>query len=213
MAKDPAFLFYPADFLTGCADLTMEERGQYITLLCLQHQKGHLTTKMIQLCCGNAAADVLHKFSIDENGCYYNERLELEIAKRVQHSEKQRNRAIDGWKKRKDNQSHGIATALPLENENINVDVNTTNKSAEEIFKLACAHITEQKQFWLYCYKITRIPEPELRQKWAAFAELREVVEDFKTAKELKEHFINWLKKQPVTNTNPLRQPVKKQLR
>tara|TARA_R110002050_G_scaffold268962_1_gene411152 strand:- start:225 stop:347 length:123 start_codon:yes stop_codon:yes gene_type:complete len=33
-AKAPAFQLYAQDFLTGVMDLTMEERGVYITLLC-----------------------------------------------------------------------------------------------------------------------------------------------------------------------------------
>ena len=45
--KDPAFVFYTGDFLTGVIDMTMEERGQYITLLCLQHQKGHFSKKTL----------------------------------------------------------------------------------------------------------------------------------------------------------------------
>ena len=101
----------------------MEERGQYITLLCIQHQKGHLTEKMIRLSCGNAAADVLAKFDIDEHGNFYSKRLDIEIQKRREHSEKQRQRAIDGWEKRKkETQATASptanATALPLENEN-----------------------------------------------------------------------------------------------
>lgn len=119
MAKDPAFLFYTNDFLTGIADLTMEERGQYITLLCLQHQKGHLTNKMIRLCVGNATADVMQKFIKDADGNYYNERLDVEIAKRAEHSVKQRERAIEGWKKRN---ATANATALPLENANENIN-------------------------------------------------------------------------------------------
>lgn len=117
MAKDPAFLFYSSDFLTGVQDLTFEERGQYITLLCIEHQKGRLSDKLIKLSVGNATADVMAKFKQDDNGLYYNSRLEEETDKRKQHSEKQRVRAIEGWKKRKDNKSHGIATAMPLENE------------------------------------------------------------------------------------------------
>jgi hypothetical protein len=124
MAQDPAFLFYSSDFLSGVQDLTMEERGQYITLLCLQHQKGHLTEKMIRLCCGNATADVLAKFRQDENGLFFNERLKIEVGKRKAHAEKQRTRAIDGWKKRKnqisDTDATAYATAMPLENENRN---------------------------------------------------------------------------------------------
>ncbi len=137
MAKDPAFLFYSSDFLSGIADLTMDERGQYITLLCLQHQKGHLTEKMIRLCCGNAAADVLAKFKKDENGLYFNERLDIEIKKRESHGEKQRQRAIDGWKKRKESnieeikQSHGKAAAMPLEDENENEDINENRNRIE----------------------------------------------------------------------------------
>ena len=72
MTKDPAFLFYSSDFLTGVSDLTMEERGQYITLLCLQHQKGHLSKKAINIATANATADVLAKFDIDNNGNYFN---------------------------------------------------------------------------------------------------------------------------------------------
>lgn len=121
--KDPAFLFYSSDFLSGVQDLTMEERGQYITLLCIQHQKGHLTEKMIRLSCGNATEDVLAKFEQDENGNFFSKRLEIEIQKRREHSEKQRQRAIDGWEKRKkETQATASptanATALPLENGN-----------------------------------------------------------------------------------------------
>jgi uncharacterized protein YdaU (DUF1376 family) len=127
MAKDPAFLFYSNDFLTGVQDLTMEERGQYITLLCLQHQKGHLTDKIIRLTChGNAAADVLAKFKVDSDGLFFNSRLEIETEKRKVHSEKQSQRAKDGWDKRK-SESRGnavaYAVAMPLENENENEDV------------------------------------------------------------------------------------------
>jgi hypothetical protein len=106
----------------------MEERGQYITLLCLQHQKGHLTEKMIRLCCGNATADVLAKFRQDDAGLFFNQRLEVEVGKRKAHAEKQRTRAIDGWKKRKNPNydtdatasTTAYATAMPLENENEN---------------------------------------------------------------------------------------------
>jgi len=125
MSKDPAFLFYSSDFLTGVSDLTMEERGQFITLMCLQHQKGHLTKKVMQLQChGIPTADVLAKFRIDENGLYYNERVEQEREKRAAHSLKQRENALKRWNKDKSSTkktlSHGNAMAMPLENENEN---------------------------------------------------------------------------------------------
>lgn len=123
MAKDPAFLFYSSDFLAGVQDLTMEERGQYITLLCLQHQKGHLSDKIISLAVADAAADVMAKFRHDPAGLWYNVRLDEEIEKRKVHTQKQQERAINGWKKRKNDaaaQAAADAAALPLEDENEN---------------------------------------------------------------------------------------------
>ena len=117
MAKDPAFLFYSSDFITGASDLTMEERGQYITLLCLHHQKGRLTKKLIEIAISNVSKDVMAKFIKDKKGLFFNKRLEEEAEKRRKHSEKQRQRAKDGWKKRK---AVADAMALPLENENEN---------------------------------------------------------------------------------------------
>ena len=69
--KDPAILFYTGDFLNGCTDLTFEERGQYITLLCLQHQKGHLSEKTIRLSVGSVSVDVMAKFLKDETGLFF----------------------------------------------------------------------------------------------------------------------------------------------
>lgn len=127
--KDPAFLFYPADFIVGCADLTMEERGQYITLMCLQHQKGRLNKRTIDLSIPNISQYVLDKFDIDENGLYYNKRLEAEITKRQKYCEALSQNAKSGWEKRNAN-ANAIAyanaeqTHMQGENENINENIN-----------------------------------------------------------------------------------------
>jgi len=132
MGKDPAFLFYSKDFLTGVSDLTFEERGQYITLLAIQHQKGTLTKKVIDITVPNVSDDVIAKFVVDKDGNYYNERLRLEAKKRKDHSEKQKERAIKGWEKRKSQTdatalTTADATALPLVNGDVNEDVNTNS--------------------------------------------------------------------------------------
>ena len=80
MAKDPAVLFYTADFLVGTYGFTMQERGEYITLLCLQHQQGHLSEDTVRSIASSAA--VVDKFLRDPHGRYYNERLDLEKIKR-----------------------------------------------------------------------------------------------------------------------------------
>lgn len=83
--KDPAFLFYASDFITGVSDLTMEERGQYITMLCIQHQKGYVSSKWLSINLPDASTDVLSKFTIDADGNYYQERLSEEIFKREKY--------------------------------------------------------------------------------------------------------------------------------
>jgi uncharacterized protein YdaU (DUF1376 family) len=47
--KDPAFLFYPKDWLEGTAEMHPNEKGVYIDLLCYQHQKGDLPTDTSKL--------------------------------------------------------------------------------------------------------------------------------------------------------------------
>lgn len=104
MGKDPAILFYSSDFLSGVTDLTMEERGQYITLLCLQHQKGNLSEKTIRLSVGSVSVDVMSKFLRDENGNYYNLRLKNEIEKRMKFVESRINNGkLGGRPKEKKN--------------------------------------------------------------------------------------------------------------
>lgn len=88
--KDPAILFYTSDFLNGCACLTLEERGQYITMLCLQHQLGHLSEKVIKINVGNISDDVMRKFQQDENGLYFQKRMDDEINKRKGFTESRR---------------------------------------------------------------------------------------------------------------------------
>ena len=130
MAKDPAFLFYSSDFLNGVADLTMEERGQFITLLCLQHQKGTLTDKTIRLSLGSVSVDVLSKFLKDKDGNFYNERLSEEIEKRIQFTESRRNNGSKGGRPKNNTKPLGLAKHNLMEdvNENENEDINI-NKS------------------------------------------------------------------------------------
>lgn len=89
MAKDPAVLFYTSDFLSETVLMSDEEIGQYIKLLCIQHQKGMLTEKDIKKICTND--DVLAKFERKPDGTYVNIRLDEEIARRKAYSESRRN--------------------------------------------------------------------------------------------------------------------------
>ena len=94
--NDPAVLFYTSDFLTGVIDMTMEERGQYITLLCYQHQKGHIKEETIRLLVGYASVNVMKHFQQDKDGLYFNERMEIETEKRHNFTESRRNNGKKG---------------------------------------------------------------------------------------------------------------------
>lgn len=120
--KDPAFLFYPESFLVGVMDMTDEEVGQYIKLMCRQHQKGHLPTAVIE----KASDAVREKFVQDADGRWYNERLELEIQKRAKWTASRR-KNLEGKKhdsepkpaKKKETVADWIAEVVPAELRNV----------------------------------------------------------------------------------------------
>ena len=88
--KDPAFLMYPEKFLAGTFFMTDEQVGRYITLLCLQHQKGHLTTEQMGKVLHDDDVEVFEKFIQDSEGKWYNVRLDQVIIEREEFAERQR---------------------------------------------------------------------------------------------------------------------------
>ncbi len=82
MAKDPAFLFYPNDYLGGTMGMTFEQKGAYMDLLMLQFNRGHMTKHMMGQVVGHLLDELLVKFEIDDEGLYFNRRLEEEQKKR-----------------------------------------------------------------------------------------------------------------------------------
>lgn len=91
MSKDPAFLFYPADFQIGTEDMTDEQVGKYIRLMCRQHLRGHIAEEHMLKICGTYDKDIYDKFIQDESGLFYNPRLEAESEKRRKYSESRSN--------------------------------------------------------------------------------------------------------------------------
>lgn len=90
MSKDPALLFYPADFMIGTAFFTMEERGQYISLLCYQHQIGHLSETDMLTVTGTRNEKIFSKFVKDDKGLYYNPKMDNEKERRKSFCESRR---------------------------------------------------------------------------------------------------------------------------
>lgn len=93
MAKDPAFLFYPGDWLGGTMGMTFEEKGAYMELLIFQFNRGAFKEKtaMSILQGKKELWETLNiKFIQDENGCYFNEKLKMEQEKRKAYTESRR---------------------------------------------------------------------------------------------------------------------------
>lgn len=88
MAKDPAFLFYPGDYVAGTMHLDFECKGAYMDLLMLQFQKGHMTIHMIKQVLGHKYEHIWSHISdkfLEKDGNYWNERLRVEKEKRVKY--------------------------------------------------------------------------------------------------------------------------------
>lgn len=98
MAKDPAVLFYTQDFLVGTMTMTYEQKGKYITLLCLQHQKGKLTLKDLQSILNEEDVEIAEKFIKESDGFYYNQKLKFESERRKSYSESRRKNLMNKHK-------------------------------------------------------------------------------------------------------------------
>lgn len=144
--KDPAFLFYSSDFLSGTMLMSDEEIGQYIKLLCLQHQKGHLKEKDMLNICKRQNEEIFSKFKKDKEGNYYNERLEEEINRRKAYSESRRNnrkkkileeQKEETYEEDMKNICNSYEEHMGTENENetINKNINNKTKNKQKKFK------------------------------------------------------------------------------
>jgi uncharacterized protein YdaU (DUF1376 family) len=104
-AKTPAFQFYAENFLGGTADMSAEEVGIYIRLLCHQWHRGGLPDddkKLLLLSGGKRAAltEVKKKFFPDEDGLLKNRRLEATREEQKRYREAKSIAGKSGNKKR-----------------------------------------------------------------------------------------------------------------
>lgn len=95
--RSPAFQFYADDFLAGTLDLSQEEVGAYVRLLCHQWNRGSIpveTEKQQRLAGGSVSVDVLAKFRLVDGCGLVNDRLEKERAKQAEFRQKQREKGL-----------------------------------------------------------------------------------------------------------------------
>jgi len=197
MAKDPAFLFYSADFIVGTYEMTDEQVGRYIRLMCLQHQKGHLSESVVlSVMGGEIDKEVIGKLKRDDDGLYYNERLDEETNKRRKYSESRaKNRKGGAVSKSHDNHMSNICNSYDehMVNENENVNVNETDK---KIVKVKHKHGE---------YNNVLLTDEQLQKLKNEFADWQQRIERLSeymasTGKSYKDHLATiraWARKEP----------------
>lgn len=117
MAKPPAFLFYPNDWIGGTMGMTFEEKGAYVELLILQFNRGHMTERMIRQTVGQHWDKVKDKFRQDDKKLWYNARLELEKSKRENYVKTRNNNKL-GKNQYEQNDLGHMTSHMENENEN-----------------------------------------------------------------------------------------------
>lgn len=194
---DPAFLFYPGDWLGGTYTLSRFLKGAYMDILVAQFNSGPLSLEEIKTVLGSdfgqAWPALQKKFQQTSDGLFFNKRLELEKQRRHEYS-KSRSLNRKGRKKGKpslepppgpshdtgesgDSRSRGII--LPF-NE-LHSEILGSESWIEQTaihFRISKAHCTDRLTEFL----------SELKLK-----------DDYhKPIQEVRSHFIHWYKKQPA---------------
>ncbi len=235
--KDPAFLFYSKDWLSGCQFMDMAERGVYITLLAAQHQNGRLDPKRVGFLLGfgwDMVSDIVKsKFETDDDGFVFNVRLEEEIQKRAQHSEKQRENGKKGGRPRQNKNPNETQTESQTEpkkkplgnvNENVNVNENNGVENFEKNFPHYTTRIEEEQaepqqvnhaeffeqsiedELWLEgVMRYAGLDSIKKVQSYmTTYYEMLNVIgKQHPTLKKYREHFANWTKLEVFKGSKP----------
>lgn len=95
MAKDPAFLFYPGDWLGGTTRFSRHQKGCYIDLLMSQFNDGPLSLEDVKTVLGidfesHWQSKLKAKFQVDDEGRFFNKKLADEVYRRKNWTESRR---------------------------------------------------------------------------------------------------------------------------
>lgn len=207
MAKDPAFLFYPGDWMGGTMTMSRHLKGCYMDLLIAQFNSGPLSLDQIKTLLGQDQASwtvLREKFKREVNSAggevFFNERLVTEIEKRKRFIEKQSLNGSKGGRppnKPKNNLWVNPNKSL-LENENEIKNENLIRGRGAGEGELWTEIVKSFYNDFYWIEKFCRdkhIDQKSLERKQREFISDIELREEFKGLKELKNHFTNWFNK------------------
>lgn len=129
MAKDPAFLFYPNDFLSGTQFFSDEQVGKFMRILMAQHQHGHLSEDQVIFICKSYDKHIFSKLKQDSAGLWYNERLQIEIEKRKNY--------VLSRSKNKEGKTKEKIISKTHDSHVVNEDENVNRSVFEDNYKIA----------------------------------------------------------------------------
>jgi signal recognition particle subunit SEC65/uncharacterized protein YdaU (DUF1376 family) len=104
--------------------MTFEEKGAYIDLLMLQFNRGHMDGHMVAQVVGQLWGRIQDKFMVDQDGLFYNERLDEEIAKRKAFTESRCNNLLG--KNQYTNKEAHLGAHKSSRTEDVNEDVDVS---------------------------------------------------------------------------------------
>lgn len=167
--KDPAFLFYPGDWLGGTLTFSRSHKGAYMDLLMAQHSSGHMTIEDIKTVLGTDfdpmwESKLKSKFKQDDNGLYFNQKLEEVMAERAGYKQG-RLENLKGKKAHKEAHKGIPYGSTVCGNGNINKDLNNNIGVPPEK-----STVLTFDEFWdLYDKKVGK--KAKLIKKYAALSE------------------------------------------
>lgn len=144
MAKDPAMLWYPSDYIAGTMGMSFEQKGAYMDLLMLQFNRGHMTEHMIGQTVGQLFGQIQDKFKKDDDGLWYNERVDTEKEKRKNYVQsRSNNKKGTNQYSKKEEEKEGHMT-YHMENVNYN-SINTVTIYNNGLSKFLKPEFEEKK--------------------------------------------------------------------
>lgn len=97
-AKDPALKIYTAQFLADTQFWSQEEKGIYITLICVHHQNGYIPKEIMYQVMGGITEPekefplMMRHFGKGDNGHYVHYQTGIEMERRKKYSQEQSRR-------------------------------------------------------------------------------------------------------------------------
>lgn len=218
--KDFCFTYYDADAARDMAHMNRLERGAYGDIISAQRKRGHLSRDDIKkVLSGDFEAcwpSLEWILETDETGKFFIEWVDKSIEDRKTHSKIQKERIDKYWERKRTelNQSStkhiprnkvGISVDIPFEDENEDVygNVNKERGVGETVNWEG-----EQNKFlndgpWQFKFctekSITVDKFDILAKEFLSDVDLKE---DYKTVKELRNHFTNWYNLKHKINGN-----------